>query len=93
MSLNIDRNWLGMVRHQELIIAPPPSCQALGMCSSSTWRRQLCCSCLTQVKHDELREAAASLLQELQAGKEWLADNKEDQVRFGHSPCIVGCHA
>ncbi|KAK9828903.1 hypothetical protein WJX72_002692 [[Myrmecia] bisecta] len=33
-----------------------------------------------QVKHDELRDAAARLMEELQAGKEFLADHKTEQI-------------
>ena len=46
-----------------------------------------CCKCLPvpaslslQVRHDDLREAAARFVDALAAGKEWLADRRDEQV-------------
>ena len=35
-----------------------------------------------QVRHDDLREAAARFVDALAAGKEWLADRRDEQVIF-----------
>lgn len=35
---------------------------------------------LLQIKHDDLKDAAHVFVEELVAGKEWIADHKEEQV-------------